>query len=222
MPLVCERLTGAASPPSLQPAALTGRLQQQAVIISWSICLEVCEWLDDTLPTSWNQGVSKSQLDSSSPSTRSAQSLPSAFSQSAASAQQTRQADSKGQSWLIPLSSAGPRSRTSGTLESAPSPPWYPLFALSSCCPKWLWGWYTSSPPEPGFTWGQVRVGSVIWGARQWAQIMYLAPRARPFESLLPHKELYWIHQDMECITGRCGASRAWVRVWLTFCWGFP
>ena len=43
MPLVCERLTGAASPPSLQPAALTGRLQQQAVIISWSICLEVCE-----------------------------------------------------------------------------------------------------------------------------------------------------------------------------------
>lgn len=38
-----EKLTRAASLPSLQPTALTGKLQQQAVLISWDICLEVCE-----------------------------------------------------------------------------------------------------------------------------------------------------------------------------------
>ena len=99
---VDERLTRAASPPSLQPTALMGKLQQQAVI-SWGICLEVCEWLVDSLPTSWDQGVSKSQLHSSSPSTRSAQSSSPAFSHRVLPLHGRRSRQTAtGQSWLIP------------------------------------------------------------------------------------------------------------------------
>lgn len=107
-----------------------------------------------------------------------------------------------------------------------------PVFALSSCCPKWLWGWQTSSPPEPGFTWGKVRVGCIIWVARQWAQFVkkvlsVSGPRRKAIylTYCFCTEALYQLHQGTECVTGGCGASRAWVRVWPQsgcILWRFP
>lgn len=106
---------------------------------------------------------------------------------------------------------------------------WAALVILSSCFPKWPWGWQiASSPPEPDFTWVKWGFAVLFGWLGRWAQ-----PVKKVLSACGPRSKAIWLtastwrsrisyHQGPEYLTGGWGASRIGVRIWLGFCEGFP